>query len=268
MKHILLIFTFLFSISFTTFGQTQDRVEINGKVIVEINEVEGLVVYNKTSNKRTLTDSSGAFTIEVAVNDAIEISALQFKTFMVTITPDIISSKQLTAFLVERINNLDEVVILPFGLSGNLATDLNKLKTFNLDIDAIYSDVENIEAFQYTEPQYAAVENMILKKDRFYNGVDFVKITNWLIKPRLKSKNKDEENEQKFSNFNDLITGYTQDFISANFEIPKEKVEAFIVFAENNNTDASLLDTGKDIELIEYLVNQSELFLNEEKNKN
>ncbi|MBU2939295.1 carboxypeptidase-like regulatory domain-containing protein [Lacinutrix sp. C3R15] len=268
MKHILLIFTFLFSISYTALGQAIDRIEINGKVIVEINEVEGLVVYNKTANMRTLTDSSGAFKINVAVNDEIEISALQFKTFMVTITPDIISSRQLTAFLVERINNLDEVVILPFGLSGNLATDLNKLKTFNLDLNAMYSDVENIEEFQYTEPQYAAVENMILIKDRFYNGVDFVKITNWLIKPRFKSKNKAEVQEQKFSNFNTLMTAYTQDFISTNFEIPKEKVEAFIVYAEKNNTDASLLDTGKDIELIEYLVTQSQLFLNEDSNKN
>ena len=268
MKHLLLLFTFLLSISYTAFGQTLDRIEINGKVIVEINEVDGLVVYNKTSNNRTLTDSNGEFKIHVALNDEIEISALQFKTFMVRITQDIIASRQLTAFLVERINNLDEVVILPFGLSGNLTTDLNKLRTFNLDIDAIYSDVENAEDFQYTEPQYAAVENMILKKDQFYNGVDFVKITNWLIKPRLKSKNSKDKNDQKFSNFNDLMTSYTNDFISANFEIPKEKVEAFIVFAEKNNTDKRLLDTGKDIQLIEYLVTQSQLFLNEEKNRN
>lgn len=249
-------------------GQTIERVEIKGKVIVEINEVEGLVVYNKSSNKRTLTDANGEFKINVTLNDRIEISALQFKTFLVIINQEIISSRQLTAFLVERVNKLDEVVLLPFGLTGDLVTDLDKLRTFNIDLDAIYFGVANIDSYQYTEPQYTAVENMILKKDEFYNGVDFVKITNWLIKPMLKSKSSIGKEDTKFSNFTDLKDIYTRDFISTNFDVPKERVEAFIVFAEKNNTDKTLLDSGKDIQLIEYLVTQSQLFLNADKKRN
>lgn len=267
MKYVVLYFTFLFSISYG-FGQTSERVSIQGKVIFETNEVENLVIYNKTANDRTLTDANGAFKINVALADDLEISGLRFKTFQVTITADIIASKELTAFLVERVNDLDEVVILPFGLSGNLTTDLTTLRTFNLDLDAIYTNAENEEPFQYTEPQYLEVENMILKKDQFYNGVDFVKITNWLIKPRFKSKRILKNDPTAFSSFDSLKTKHRQDFVNANFGIPKDKVESFIVFAENNNTDVTLLDAGKDMELIEYLVQQSKLFLASEESKN
>ncbi|WP_452228565.1 hypothetical protein [Lacinutrix sp. MEBiC02404] len=267
MKHLLLCFTFLFSISYA-FGQTSERVSIQGKVIFETNEVENLVIYNKTANDRTLTDVNGGFIIDVALEDHLEISGLRFKTFLVTITPDIMASKELTAFLVERVNDLDEVVILPFGLSGNLTSDLTKLRTFDLDLDAIYTNVENEEQFKYTEPQYLEVENMILKKDQFYNGVDFVKITNWLIKPRLKTQRNLKKDPATFSNFDDLRMKHRQDFINANFGIPKDRVESFIVFAENNNSDITLLDAGKDVELIEYLVQQSKLFLASEEIKN
>ncbi|WP_417882616.1 hypothetical protein, partial [Xanthomarina gelatinilytica] len=59
-----------------------------------------------------------------------------------------------------------------------------------------------------------------------------------------------------------------KDFISTNFNIPEDQVADFIAFAEANNTDMSLYEEGKDIELIQYLVDQSKLYLNTEMSKN
>ncbi|TYA53212.1 peptidase associated/transthyretin-like domain-containing protein [Formosa maritima] len=250
-------------------SQNADRIEISGKVIVDANDVEGLTISNVTSKRIAVTDMNGEFNIYAALNDKIEISALQFETVYMIITKEIMSSKQLTVFLNERLTTLDEVVILPFSLTGELALDLNKIKLHNPKFENFYFREIDIEDNPNAEIYYQKVENTILNQDRFYNGVDFVKITNWLIKPLFKSnKNTYLAKDNLNSNYLVLREAYTKDFISSSFNIPVDEVDEFIAFAEANNTDTMLYEGGNDIELIEYLVNQSKLYLNSETLKN
>lgn len=268
MKNVLPLITFFMFLSFGM-AQNADRIQISGKVIVDTNDVEGLTISNVTSKRIAVTDMKGEFNILVALNDKIEISALQFETVYIIITKEIIDSKQLTVFLNERLNTLDEVVILPFSLTGNLDTDLSKVRVFNPKLESIYFGEIDLEDDPNEEIYYQKVENTILNQGTFYNGVDFVKITNWLIKPLFKSnKNTYLTQDNVNSNYLVLRDTYTKDFISSSFNIPDDQVEEFIAYAEANNTDTSLYENGKDIELIEYLVNQSKLFLQTEDVKN
>lgn len=255
---------------FLSFGMAQNdsRIEISGKVIVDSNDVEGLTVTNITSNRIAVTDFNGEFRIDVALNDKIKISALQYNTILVIVTDEILKSKQLTVFLDEHVTALDEVVILPFNLTGDLETDLTKVRTFNPKFETIYFGNVLSNENQYTDIQYQEVENTILRQGRFYNGVDLVKITNWLVKPLFNSGSTSKETNKKDTNYAVLRDTYTKDFISTNFNIPEDQVTDFIAFAEANNTDMSLYEEGKDIELIQYLVDQSKLYLNKEMSKN
>ena len=127
----LLLFTLLFSSFFTISAQDVERIEISGKIVVDSNDLEGITVYNSSSNKGTVTDENGKFLLNVALNDIVEFRALQFQDFTVTIDENIIKSKKMTVFLVEKVNKLDEVVILPYDLTGNLAVDIESVRTFN-----------------------------------------------------------------------------------------------------------------------------------------
>lgn len=265
MKNVILLLSFFLSINFN-WAQNNNRVEVSGKVIVDTNDVEGLTISNKTSNRIAVTDMDGTFTIRVALNDKIEISALQFETTYVVVTKEIVASKQLTVFLYERLNTLDEVVVLPFSLTGSLETDLSKVRTYNPEFESIYFGDLASKEHHYTDVQYKKVENTILRQGRFYNGVDLVKINNWLIKPMFNSNKKVRKQEN--IHYAQLKDAYTKDFISTHFNIPENKVSDFVAFAERNNTDDSLFKDGKDIELIEYLVNQSKLYLESETEKN
>ncbi|MCX7550785.1 hypothetical protein [Xanthomarina sp. F2636L] len=264
MKNILPLIVFFMSLSFGV-AQNNNRIEISGKVIVDSNDVEGLTVNNLTSNMIAVTDLDGKFNIRVKLNDRINISALQLNTVLVIITQDILDSKELTVFLEEHLTPLDEVVILPFNLTGDLASDLSKVRKHNPKFESIYFGDIDFEKNPMADIYYQKVENTILNQDKFYNGVDFVKITNWLVKPLFVTK-KTKENEE--SNYDALRDTYTKDFISSSFNIPEDKVTEFIAFAEVNNTDPSLYENGKDIELIQYLVDQSKLYLELEAAKN
>ncbi|HAI18938.1 MAG TPA: hypothetical protein DCM10_13430, partial [Xanthomarina gelatinilytica] len=151
---------------FLSFGMAQNdsRIEISGKVIVDSNDVEGLTVTNITSNRIAVTDFNGEFRIDVALNDKIKISALQYNTILVIVTDEILKSKQLTVFLDEHVTALDEVVILPFNLTGDLETDLTKVRTFNPKFETIYFGNVLSNENQYTDIQYQEVENTILRQ--------------------------------------------------------------------------------------------------------
>ena len=93
----------------------------------------------------------GKFQILVALNDRLEISALQFENFEVVITQDIIDSKFVTVVLVEEINKLPEIIILPYGLTGDLTVDAIRVKTVNPNLDALYFGLDNQDKIDFTE---------------------------------------------------------------------------------------------------------------------
>lgn len=262
MRKSILFIILLFTIT-SAMSQNFDRVEVKGRILVDANDVEGVTVYNTSSNKGTITDENGEFKITVAINDFIEFSALQFEDFSLTIDDDILKSKTLTVFLIERINKLNEVVILPFGLSGNLPEDLERVKTYNPDLDAIYFGVFDITAYEFSNDYKSEVVNTEMRKGEFYNGVNFVKLLG--INSLFASK---KGKDQKIANVNasnidKLRQKYTTNYLSQNFNIPVHQVRDFIVFVEPKVQDKKMLEEGNEMYLIEFLSSQSALFLKE-----
>ena len=88
----LLFFIFFFTFSFQLGAQITQRIEINGRIIVTSNDVEGVTVYNTSSNKGTVTNDKGEFAIEVRLNDVLEFSALQFEKFSINIDEKILTN--------------------------------------------------------------------------------------------------------------------------------------------------------------------------------
>ncbi len=119
----LLLSLFVFCISFFAFSQDMKREIVNGKIIVEGNDIEGITIYNTSSNIGTVTDKNGEFTIAVALNDLLEIKALEYQNIDVRINKAILESKEISIFLIEEMNILDEVVVETKILTGNIITD-------------------------------------------------------------------------------------------------------------------------------------------------
>ena len=59
-----------------------------------------------------------------------------------------------------------------------------------------------------------------------------------------------------------LIDVYSIAFISDTFDIPEDRVNAFIVYVENDGLDQTLFDEGNEVQLLEFLVKESKEFLN------
>ena len=250
--------------TFTVKSQIIERIEVKGRIIVSTNDIEGVTVFNTSSNKGTITNTKGEFEISIRLNDLVEVSALQFEKFTVKVDEKILRNKYFTVYLVERINKLDEVIITPYDmLSGNMVADVESVETFNPDLDAIYFGVNDIYAFEFTDDYKSKVVNTAMAQDHFRYGMDFKKILGSIIKPIFKSdKTNDKSSKAVSKDFTDV---YGKEFLSRTFKIPEDKIEAFIAYVEADHFDYNLLKENREVELIEYLFSKSRQFLSIEK---
>lgn len=255
MKNKLLTTILFISLSTVFFGQEIKRVEVNGKIIAK-NDVEGVTIYNKSSNKGTVADVNGDFLMEVALNDVIEVSALQYVSVEVSITQDVVDSKILRLFLVEELNRLSEVILLPSLLTGEIHVDIDNSESQRY-IEMHFGDLRDME---FGEDQYSEVRNIITSEGRYYNGVDFARIFG--LNRLFKRKDKTPTQGQLDSKYTDVLAAkYSQAFISGNFNIPSDRVTEFIAYVNSKDFDQTLLQDGNEMQLIEYLNIQSKQFL-------
>lgn len=264
MKQLLLISILLCFSSFL-WSQSTERISVQGIIFSKENDVESITVYNLSSNKGTITNTQGEFTIAVALHDKIEVSALQFKTVLVVVDADVIASKQLKIQLIEQVNQLD-AVLLSNGLSGNVNVDISNVKV----IKPILIDMGNMNvAFEYNDDK--AFDNNVLENDlnrimnsgQFYGGINLGMIFDMLsLFKRNKSKNRIESFNVRESPKN-VLDIYSTAYLSETFNIPDNKIEAFLNFIEKD-VNEELLKQENEMQLMELLLVQRNLFSKEE----
>lgn len=267
MKKFLLLVFGIFTI--TAFSQDIERISINGRIIVSSEDKEGVTVYNSSSKKGTTTDEKGNFVIKVGLQDKVDFGSLLFKDFSVTITKDVLVSKQLTVILVEEINKLDEVVLLPFGLTGNLNADLENVRTYNVSLDAIYFGLDNIDDFEFSADYKTKADNLAFNEynPQMEHMLNVVNLAGFLIKQVVnvdKKKSKTEIKQDKLlkkTPFKKALDTYSINYIHTNFNIPLNQVEAFIDYVEKEGVDESLFETDKEMQLLERISQLSKSFL-------
>ncbi|WP_417371314.1 carboxypeptidase-like regulatory domain-containing protein [Gelidibacter japonicus] len=265
-----LLYLFLITPFFLLTAQNIQRVEVSGKIVVNSDDLEGITVYNTSAKKGVLTDENGLFTVSVALNDIIEFRALQFQEFTVTIDENIIKTKKMTVFLVEKINKLDEVVILPYDLSGNLLVDIESVKTFNPDLDAIYFGLANMNEYVFPDDYKSKVVNVAMPGtgNNIQYGFDAIGIVDLFLRPIFKSKKKrDSKDMASTISYDDFANLYSTKFLVENFNIPEDKVGAFISYVEAQDVDDSLLNSGNEFQFLEFISVKSKEFLAKEGGK-
>ncbi len=264
----------LFSLFATViYSQDVNRITVDGKIIVSSADKEGVTVFNSSSNKGTFTDENGDFKINVAVNDIVEFSSLQFKDFTVKVTDNIMETKQMTVILVEEVNKLPEVVLLPFGLTGEIDADLANVRTYNADLDAIYFGLENVEDFEFSADYKTEAENLAFNEyhPRVENMINVVNLAGFIYKQvsgKTTTSKTDKEKALERSPFQKALDQYSINYIHVNFNIPREEVPNFVNYVENQGIDKELLEDDKELQFLERINELSKSFLKQKSDKN
>lgn len=249
------------------FAQDIDRISVQGKIHVpEGEDAEGISVYNSSSQKGTITKEDGTFEISVAENDRLRIFALQYQPFTVVVDKSILERKKMNIYVNPAVTQLDEVVVRPYDLSGNVRADVEKIPTYYADHDwnLSYAAMEFEYGFivdRQTQIQGNAAEQA-LSLNYLENGMDVLAImggvANLLFPNRNGksiSKRKRAEDETLISN--NLQRRFSQQFVEDNFDIPKEEAVSFLYFVQDNGFDKDMFKPENELQLMQFLKDQS-----------
>ncbi|MGY3794974.1 carboxypeptidase-like regulatory domain-containing protein [uncultured Aquimarina sp.] len=250
---------FIFLIINSSIAQITSRVMIDGRISAPIgDDVEGVVVYNLTSKKGTITDKDGNFKISAGINDKLEVIAMQYQKFVVWINKGVLDNRRLNIFLNESVNLLEEVIVKPYDLLGNVSLDLKKIDVTESGVDEVAkltSSRINDTDFDWTPDELSELDNKVFLEDRMIYGLNFVNLFKEVFQNKDKKENKvpDDIDVQ-------VRKMYNNEFFKTNLALEMDQINDFIFFAEENGLNTNYLEEGNELNLIEFLVSQSKMY--------
>ncbi len=267
MKKLLLLV--LFVLATTLHAQQVERIMVKGQISAPVDiDIEGVTLYNNSANKGTVTDVNGEFTLEVALNDEIVVSALQYAVFKVKIDQRTIDTKKLSIYLNPVVNELTEVTVYKYDLTGNLIVDIKSIKTVDLDTEWDIS-YENVEFnYEFAADKYSSIPGSFAE-DAFYNGQQryganllggIALFSQYVLnKKRNNSFNLKIRNPDKM--VDDIRERFSHDAIKTNFNIPEGKEDDFLYYAEDNGFTKSLMLDENELRLFSFLEKSAVAYL-------
>lgn len=246
-------------------AQAQERISVSGSIQVPVgDEPEGIIVYNLNTEVLTLTNSEGEFSIAVKIKDSLRVSAAQFQEFIVIIDEGVIQTGDLNIYLSEIINMLPEVVVSPYDLSGNVTVDAARLSVAGLPNNLTASQMQNTYFASETDPSYQSSPKntaLAMSQTRLVNGINFVNIFKELLIASKKDEIRDPYSERPNSDIDTEIRQiYNDAFFQENLNIDLEYINDFIYFADDSGLKEEMLQKGNELDLIEFLVEQSKQY--------
>jgi len=259
MKGVLLFIFFVFPT--VTFSQNE-RVKILRAVVVSDSiQVERATITNVTAGTFTITNDLGQFSIFANEGDVIMISGVVFETKEVVLKATDFDEMIFSIHIDIKINQLDEVKIAPYKLTGDLVYDAKRIKVkpaFKVELPKI-----DWSAIEITGVQ-PRVENSVLPNSGAsrYN-MDFVKIGGMLAKLIIKTPSSKRKEEERLVTSDQFEVEIKKRFSDAFFEEklnikPEEKINFISYCYSNEINEKQLLEFCNSLTLIEYLVAKSE----------
>ncbi|MEO1486903.1 MAG: hypothetical protein AAFU57_14245 [Bacteroidota bacterium] len=258
MKNSLFIFLFAFAL-FSVQAQDASSKMLQGEVDGSGKDVVGVVVQNITKQEAVITDIDGRFAVKVSLGDTLVFSAVQFKRKQLVISENLYSSSYVIVSLEEFVNELKEVVVRPYNLSGNLDQDLGGL-TLEKDVSAEALNLPNagvrIKTQSERKLQQAAGGKfnvgMILSPplDPIINAITG---RTKMLKNRVKVDNT-YARTQRVQNF------YADSLFEATLKIPKGKIDDFMYYCEVDDGFQKAVDSKDKLRILDFMIAKSRAY--------
>ncbi|MDT0293219.1 hypothetical protein ACFQ3R_08875 [Mesonia ostreae] len=256
MKKELLLLIFLLNLSFIQ-AQIENRVFIKGQVSVDSYMDAGDInIYNMNTTEGVSTNKYGEFIIKVGLNDRLMVSSIQYQKFIVTIDAGVLKNKTINIKISEAVNELEEITLKPYDLSGNVQADVAKITTVNVDRTKLSSEeMVNTYAYKFRDDKDSKVENIAMDKGYLTNGLNFANIFRTIFNSNTKERKLTAEDMDV-----SVRKVYNDDFFKRNLDVKKENINEFIFYAQENGLEERMLEKGNELDLIEFLIEKSKAY--------
>lgn len=255
MKIIVNIFILLISFSFS--AQIQERVLINGEIKVPQGEdPEGIAVVNRTAQKAAVSGPAGLFQMTVKQGDTLEFTSLQFQDFSVIVDKGVVNAGRLNVFVSEAVNVLPEIVVTPYDLSGNVRVDVQIIPTVEPNLPTQSAAEINPYEQQFQPDSLVSPPSAAMREAMIYSGEGFAEAFRHIFNPRnlINDLDREEELDEKLLELRD------DSFYKDQLNLEEDELKPFFYFAAEQGLTEEMLRPENEMQLIEFLVEQSQKF--------
>jgi hypothetical protein len=240
-------------------AQTSFTRTLEGRVVNENKGIADVHVMNTSAKKATITDEEGDFTITVRLNDTLLFSAVQFKRKTLVVTAAMLQSTTVFVPLEEFVNELDEVVVRPYDLSGDLGRDMQNMDTGqivsastlglpNADVKPLMQSERQLQ--QATAGKFHPFMLLNPPIDPLLNA----------ISGRTKMLKKRVARDKKYLRTEAARDQFADSLFVAQLKIPEEKIDDFMYFCEVDQAFDSLVKSDDTMALWSFLLKKSSVY--------
>lgn len=108
-------------------ARAQQAGEIRGQVLEDSIGVSSVHILNLSANRATISDDQGYFEISAGIGDTLLVSAIRYERQSFSASRQMLETGLLKIYLTPFVNQLEEVVLWPYNLSGDLGRDLTNI---------------------------------------------------------------------------------------------------------------------------------------------
>lgn len=239
-------------------AQKLPRDILNGQLIAGSISVDDILITNKTGNTAAVSNEDGTFQIQARVKDTLIFSGFNFPRQILILNASDLRFKVLKIKIEGQAANLDEVVINPNALSGNLKKDSENIK-----ITRLTASIDNLAAIDklYVDDDKSAPDNKLMPGylDDTYM-VDFAKIGRKLVRS-FKRTEADKIKNKDVSRFSVVVQNrFSDDFFRNTLKINQAEQVSFLNFCENDAQAKEMIANENDFELIKFLEQKKQEF--------
>ena len=236
----------------TLSAQTLFTKQIEGRVYSESGDVAATHVLNITADRASITDLNGFFSIIAKLNDTLVFSAIQFKRKTMVVTHSVLESKMLYVPLEDALTELDEVIVMPYNLTGDLTMDLDRMQIEPV-ITASTLGLPNAYVKLPTKAErelFAATANPFMSFDPLINAITG---RTKMLKERM-AKNK------KYNRTLRVRAFYADSLYRTEFKIPEDNIADFMYFCEVDPDFQTVVDTHDQLKIWEFMRGKSRTY--------
>lgn len=224
--------------------------QLQGRVVDGNKGVSDVHIMNTTRNRAVISDQMGNFTISASAYDTILFSAVQYKKKTIVISVDMLQSSQVLVPLEEFVNELDEVILRPYDLSGDLSRDMGKMNAGRI-VTASTVGLPNA----YVKP-ISQAERKLHEATTGGSGIPLNPIING-ISGRTKYLKKVLATERKYARTGRVREFYADSLFVKELRIPQTKIDDFMYYCEVDVSFDEVVDTHDRLRIWEYLKRKS-----------
>lgn len=229
LKEISFIFCFFLGLT-SVYSQTKQSFKtLKGEIVNDSVSISGIHIINKTSGSKTITNINGIFEIGVKKQDTIIISSVQIKPRVIIIEDEILNQIYLKIYVDQFVNQLDNVVVRPHNLSGNILDDM---ANSNVKVPINFDDV-GIPGFKgIREEKIEKIVPSLYLPVMVINIEALYKNLSGYYKRLKKRRVWDKQNNTTI----DIIEFYGVSFFTRSYDLSQYEVYEFVLGALENSS--------------------------------